>query len=118
MDYAYFYLAEIVDQNGRRVQDVSSLDLSASEDRPYIPEIKPNLKAIGQSAVLLYQSTGVAAPGTGKEETSGNAAFWGDDVLFGQRSKLLVGGGSRDPVDIGEVCFSKVYLLMGRRGAM
>ena len=55
MDYAYFYLAEIVDQNGRLVEDVSSLDLSASSVRPYTPEIKPSLKAIGQSAVLLYQ---------------------------------------------------------------
>ena len=93
MDYAYFYLAEIVDQNGRRVEDVSSLDLSASSDRPYTPEIKSSLKSIGQSAVLLYQSTGVAAPGTGR--ASGNAAFWGDDVPFGQRSQQqwLVGGG-------------------------
>ena len=111
MDYAYFYLAEIVDQNGRRVQDISSLDLSGSSARPYTPEIKPSLKAIGQSAVLLYQSTGVAAPGTGS--VSGNAAFWGDDVPFVDRSHKawFVGGGSRDPVEIGEVCFGEVIAI-------
>ena len=111
LSYAFFYIAEIVDANSGDIVDEGSVNLSRS-DRAYAPVINSNHAGEGQSIVYLYQygANGEAAPGKG--EIKGGAQYWGSSVDFDDRNADsaigkgdgLVGGGSKDPLDLDEIC--------------